>query len=541
MVTLEINNVLTRIVGPLSEDIKLLIREACSYSVHGAEFSAYGARVYCPHCRKQTKEPTTEEMFGGTYPTDGQIYRKCFTHGWVLPICLWDGKTYLFNHKTMSFPTGIISRVIGVLKETNTPFQCKDCRIHPITKELAWYGYPPRHYQKKAVDEILKRSRGIIHAATGTGKTLIIGQAVAKTGLNTLVLAHTKSVFNQIYNDLHKNLHMPIGRLGDSIVDVKRITVAMPQSLVETVPIYKRKLVKGVWKNVKSKAQQVKEKARELLMNTEMLIVDEAHHISASTVQIVANSCPNAFYRVGVSATPWRDDLLDILIEAQAGRTIFHYSATEAIEQGYLARPIIHMVKFKQDQQPKYITKQVLNKKTNIMEMKQVLFEYADLYDKCVVNNALRNKVIEKIVRDRYALGESILVIVKRLQHGENLHKLLGDLDAHVRYVNGENDPEYLQQTLDDLDKKKIRVCIATGIFSEGVDIKRLNTVINTTAMDTSVGAMQIVGRALRKVPGKDIVHIFDIADYGCRWLGTHANNRKKIYQTEPGYQIVEE
>lgn len=861
MVTIEINNVLTKIIGQLPINVSQLIKEACSYSIQGAEFSVYGSRIYCPQCKKQTKEPTTEEMFGPTYPIDGNIYRKCPFHGWVIPISLWDGKNYLFDARSMVFHTGLITRVIDVLKQNGIKYTVQDLRIAPFTHKIAWHGYEPRQYQKNAVREVLKRSRGIIHAATGTGKTLVIGQLIANTCVNTLVLAHTKSVFNQIYNDLNKNLKMPIGRLGDGIVDIKKITVAMPQSLVETVDTYKRRLVKGVWKNVKSKKQQVKEKARDLLTNTEMLLVDECvsgdtevltengwlridkydgaskiaqwdtdgtisfvkptrviksfweqvykipfrrgeiyqtpnhrnpvktkngnisvktpdslshgnffitegkiadtqrhmtllekliimtqadgsvngrdkktneprswtiqlskqhkidevlsfmkedvnsefhfseisgspkhgsinerrrfyyvlpktgpdykklsdhfkfndfdytkatefmnevfkwdsssystknhttklycttdegnadfvqavgmlagyatnktveydkrgfkphyrvyfrtnhnlscqktsleskvvqwndymycvtvpssffvirtcgrtmvtgncHHISASTVQLVANECPNAFYRVGVSATPWRDDLLDILIEAQTGRTIYHYSATEAIEAGYLARPYIHMVGFKQERQPKYITKYVLNKKTKVEELKTVKMEYADLYDKCVINNIQRNKLIENIVRQRYNMGESILVIVKRLQHGENLHALLKDLDKDIRYVNGEDDPDFLQETLNDLDQKKIRVCIATGIFSEGVDIRRLNTVINTTAMDSSVNAMQVVGRALRKVPGKEEVHIFDIADYNCRWLGEHSKNRLAIYKTEPGYRIIEE
>ena len=541
MVTLEVNNVLTHISGKLPINIAQLIREACSYAIQGAEFSVYGSRIYCPQCKKQTKEPTTEEMFGVTYPTDGNIYRKCYTHGWVIPISLWDGKNYLFDAREMTFHTGLITRVVNILKEHNVEYQIQDLRIAPFTHKIAWHGYEPRQYQKNAVKEVLKRSRGIIQAATGTGKTLVIGQLIANTCVNTLVLAHTKSVFNQIYNDLNNNLKIPIGRLGDGIVDIKKITVAMPQSLVETVDTYKRRLVKGVWKNVKTKKQQVKEKARSLLMNTEMLICDEAHHISASTVQLISNECSNAFYRVGVSATPWRDDLLDILIEAQTGRTIYKYSATEAIEAGYLARPHIHMVGFKQERQPKYITKYVLNKKTKVEELKNVKMEYADLYDKCVINNIKRNKLIEHLVRQRYAMGESVLVIVKRIQHGENLHELLKDLDKDIRYVNGEDNPEFLQQTLNDLDQKKIRVCIATGIFSEGVDIRRLNTVINTTAADSSVNAMQVVGRALRKVPGKDEVHIFDIADYNCRWLGEHSKNRLSIYRTEPGYHIIEE
>lgn len=541
MVIIEINNVLSRIIGTLQPEIVLSLKEACAYSIQGAEHSVYGQRIYCPVCKKQTKEATTEEIFSDAYPKDGQLYRKCYIHGWVNPISLWDGRNFLFNTRGLSFPTGIISRVITILQNANVQYTLKDVRLRPYVLPIQWHGPVLRYYQEEAVNEILKRTRGVIQAATGTGKTAIISAAIARLGVTTLVLTHTKSVFNQVHESLKNNLKMHIGVIGDGKFEPGRITVAMPQSLTETTTVLKKKIVKGVWKNVATKVQRVKPKVEEYLCGVEALFVDETHRLSANSCQLVANACTNAFYRVGVSATPWRDDMLDILIEAATGRVIYKYSATQAIQDKYLAKPVIHMVNFRQEKQPRKIWKDVLNKKTKQFEKKYVDFEYADLYNKCVTEKEERNKIIEKIVRERYALGESILVIVKHLQHGENLHKLLKDLDKDVRYVNGEDDPKFLQETLDDLDKKRIKVCIATGIFSEGVDVRYLNTVINTTAMDSSVNAMQVVGRALRKVPGKELVNIYDIADTNVRWLEQHAKNRRKIYQTEPGYDIIEE
>ena len=898
MVIIEINNVLSRIIGTLQPEIVLSLKEACAYSIQGAEHSVYGQRIYCPVCKKQTKEATTEEIFSDAYPKDGQLYRKCYIHGWVNPISLWDGRNFLFNTRGLSFPTGIISRVITILQNANVQYTLKDVRLRPYVLPIQWHGPVLRYYQEEAVNEILKRTRGVIQAATGCGKCFredqdilmfdgsikkvsdirpgdkvmgidgkyrtveevhtgedllykveyrkagtyyvtkdhiltlkvtgmsnkydktvkdcngnkyrsndivdisvedfirssnsfkhvvkgfygkavkfykkqselpvdpyflgiwlgdgyknsirlstmepevinyiksletadvkcterqethadgtiskartvglsrkkgrentylvklkelnvinnkhipdqylyasykdrcsllagildsdgytnkgtyeivqknkrvadqicflarsvglytavkekigrcqtgksglyyrihisgnfddipfkvsrriplkktkynneqrlfgvsvcpdkfgrfygfsvkekdkhfllgdfavahnsnIIAAATAQLGVTTLVLTHTKAVFNQVHESLKNNLKMHIGVIGDGKFEPGRITVAMPQSLTETTTVLKKKIVKGVWKNVATKVQRVKPKVEEYLCGVEALFVDETHRLSANSCQLVANACTNAFYRVGVSATPWRDDMLDILIEAATGRVIYKYSATQAIQDKYLAKPVIHMVNFRQEKQPRKIWKDVLNKKTKQFEKKYVDFEYADLYNKCVTENEERNKIIEKIVRERYALGESILVIVKHLQHGENLHKLLRDLDKDVRYVNGEDDQKFLQETLDDLDKKRIKVCIATGIFSEGVDVRYLNTVINTTAMDSSVNAMQVVGRALRKVPGKELVNIYDIADTNVRWLEQHAKNRRKIYQTEPGYDIIEE
>ena len=548
-VELKIGNVLTVIEGEIPQTVKTLISEACSYSVLGAEHSVYGQVVYCPKCKKLTKEPTTAAMYAAGYPTPGiKGFRLCQIHGWVKPISLWDGVNYLFTPSRQSFPTGLISRVTTILKANKIAYTLKDQRIAPPTYEIPWKGYKPRKYQSLAVESILKKTRGILHAATGTGKTLCIAWLIKKTCVNTLILTHTKSVFNQVCSSIASSLGVPVGQVGDGIVDIHKFTVSMPQSLTETVRVPRKSFKNGKWVQVMKKVQQIKPKFQQLLNNTEMLVVDEAHRLSASTCQLVANSCPNAYYRVGVSATPWRDDLLDILIEAATGRVAYKYTATQAIEDGYLARPTIHMVKFKQSRQPVTTTILVEDKKSGNKVPKTVKVDYNMLYDNCVVNNYNRNVLIARIAYKCYSAGKSVLIIVRRIEHGSNIYKLLEKLGPKVvRYVNGEDDPAYLQKTLDELDKKKFMICIATGIFSEGVDIKRLDCVINATAGDSSVNAMQIVGRALRKVvddKGNDLkptVDIYDIADTNIRWLAPHAVNRQLIYETEEGYIIKNE
>ena len=60
--------------------------------------------------------------------------------------------------------------------------------------------------------------------------------------------------------------------------------------------------------------------------------------------------------------------------------------------------------------------------------------------------------------------------------------------------LTGENDSEELKQVLKDLNTGECRICIASGIFNEGIDVTGLNVCINTTACDSPVTAMQILG-----------------------------------------------
>lgn len=696
MITLEINNVLTKIVGDLPDEVLAQIQDTCSYSIKGAEHSVYGAETYCPFCKKMTYQLSAQDYIKyGDLLNDCYTRRKCPTHGLVIPVSLWDGRKMLLDRRNMSIATGVVGRIVNIFKEHNVIFKIQDCRYAPFTRHMAWYGPEPRYYQKEAAELLVKNSRGIIHAGTGTGKTLMMGYIASLLGTNTLVIAHTTSVFNQLHDALSDYLRTPIGRIGDGHADIQKITIAMPPSLTESVKVLKNKMVKGVWRKVPENQLVIKRAYSDFLVNIESLLVDECfpgrtrvltekgymciskivnektpvkvwsfngkdfelkpivrymkrtttndlvcitlegnkqikctpnhkiyvlqdrkitkvradklntdmeiiarprtstsipeqskllpkyntkkivaittspikaptnvynlevadnhnyivdhnvlvsncHHISSDTVQLISNNCVNAFYRVAVSATPYRDDGTDILIEAASGKVQYRYTCTRAINDGYLAKPIIYIVNYKQKRLPKMITKTKIDKITGAAKEETKKLTYKDAYDEVITNNRERNMLIEDLIRKQYAQGKTVLCLVRYIEHGHNLLNLLKDLGKDVRYVNGELDSKLLMQTLDDLDKKKVRVVIGTSVFNEGVDVKHLDCVINATAGDSSVNAMQIVGRALRKVPGKEQVEIFDIADYGVRWFTNHSANRKKMYHTEPGFTIKE-
>ena len=523
----------------------------------------------------------------------------------------------------------------------------------------------------------------VVHNST------VLAALTAEVGVNTLILAHTAAVFNQLYETIKKDLKMPIGRIGDGYDEPGKITVAMPQSLVGSIKVPKRKLVKGVWKTVNSSVAVIKDKYKDFLVNTEALYIDECfqyntlvktergyekigrlveqgkkvrvycfnkdlnkfvlmpivkfykkesprelvqlkfndtflyltpnhevyildkatnsitkkradqltvsdcviiqqgdsstygtravksirlvksfekfvynieveehhnylvtrenilvsncHRVACDTVQLVANSCVNAYFRIGVSATPYRADLLDILIEAATGKVNFKYTATQAISDGYLSKPNIHLVRFPQKPYPRKKLSLVKDSRTGQMVEKEVPVKYADLYKDRVTNNKQRNLLIANIAYKHYKKNESVLVIVRHLEHGENLYNELKYLGPTVKWVNGENNTEELKQVLKELNDGTCKICIASGIFNEGIDVTGLNVCINTTACDSPVTAMQILGRTLRRTSTKSEVDFYDIFDYGVRWLGEHANSRLDMYKTEPGFDIFNE
>src|SRR5690606_11618735 len=65
--------------------------------------------------------------------------------------------------------------------------------------------------------------------------------------------------------------------------------------------------------------------SKEFLESIECVIIDECHHSSAVTIREALDKMPNAAYRYGFSATPWRDKSADqkLLLAALGDNIIY--------------------------------------------------------------------------------------------------------------------------------------------------------------------------------------------------------------------------
>jgi len=144
-----------------------------------------------------------------------------------------------------------------------------------------------RPEQQAAADALLEHNTGVLAASTAFGKTVVAAYLIAKRSVNTLILVHLKELLYQWIARLNTFLDVSaddIGQIGGGkrkptgIIDVATI-----QSLGR----------KGVVDDIVAKYGY--------------LVVDECHHISARSFEIVARQC-KAKYVTGLSATVTRKD-----------------------------------------------------------------------------------------------------------------------------------------------------------------------------------------------------------------------------------------
>lgn len=451
----------------------------------------------------------------------------------------WDGKRHLFNNKKNTFPSGLACRVARLIKEAGV-----ECDIHwpddPQTDQLVFDATPApakpsarsrktaatppraltelREYQEKCVAAALQGKRGVIELATGGGKTLIAAHLIHRIARPALFLVHTRDLMHQTIAVFERELGMPIGQAGDGVIDLKPITVATMQTCARAMDI-KIDQSPDDDENLESDKTDVASRAAELqqfITTVPVVFFDECHHLPADTAYSLAMEMGNARWRYGLSATPYRADRQDMLMEAALGPKLYSARASTLIDLGYLVPPHIKFLPVPQ------------------LIIKAGKTDYQDIYTSYVVENRRRNKLITETAEQLQAEGKSVLILVSQVRHGETLREMM---HGKAVLVQGSDTTDERHQVFDQLARKEQLIVIATTLADEGLDVPSLDAVILGSAGRSETRALQRVGRALRKAPGKTSALVIDFMD-NAPYLREHAADRLEIFRTEPRFTL---
>ena len=401
-------------------------------------------------------------------------------------------RNFLFNAETCVTYTGLIPHVCSMLKIMNIEYNINDLRIKPeasgnfkILPE-----FDARNYQQNIVDNI--SSREIIQCATGGGKTYMMAKVIEKYNVKPVVVIAPKvSLVNQIADEFKKFFGKNIGVCGGGINTIEDITVCTPLSIPEDV-----------------------------LKNCKLIMWDEFHNAAAESIFSVGIQAESAYYRFGFSATPWRDDNKDLLLESITNKRKPHLSinASKLIKLGYLVPCSIEFLK--------------------INKIFKWNGSYNQLYKEAVLYNEERNKIIVNKIIESYKQNRTILVLIKLIEHGKIISDMLNEIKDNVAFLSGENSNDERNEILEKVKQGKIKVLISSTIADEGLDLPILDCLILAGGGKSSTKAFQRVGRVLRLYKNKTHALIYDFED-ATPTLHKHYLFRKKLYETEPEWKII--
>lgn len=422
-----------------------------------------------------------------SWPDDTAFFRR--RHGYR-----GDGYVRLYDRADDTFPAGFTRTVAQMGVKAGHQVTVIDKRIRPIATlahpRMTWL----RDYQQAAVDAAIKRTRGVIWAATGSGKTEVACGLVESVPVNWLFLVHRTQLGLQARDRyrLRTGLEAGVVAEGEWRVDPgpHGLTVATFQTLYAAIKSGDPAVLS--W-----------------LQTIGGVIVDECHVLPAETFMLVMNNCP-AYWRVGVSGTPMaRGDRRAMHLIGCTGSVLYRISARQLIDAGLLAKPNIRMV-------PHH---EMSDKKT-----------WQGAYGELIAGSTSRTKLACDVA---IKAVKPCLVFVKALKHGKAIAKRLQRAGQKVEYVDGAAATQVRQAAVTRLERGDVDVLVTTVVMNEGVDIPELRSVVMAAGGSSAIAALQRVGRGMRVVPGKTEFDVWDFADTGNKWTERHSKERIKAYQVE--------
>ncbi|RKY33160.1 MAG: hypothetical protein DRP74_00475 [Candidatus Omnitrophota bacterium] len=423
---------------------------------------------------------------------DGYWFSNAFRSG------QWDGRIHFYNRSWHSFPTGLLERATKFFEIQKLAYQIQDFRYRLPQEDWHYLNLKDiqlRDYQKEAIWTALNKGNGIIAQATNAGKTEVGCGIIQVLGLPTIWLTHRKELMYQTAERIEDRLGIKVGKVGDGIEDIKRITVAMVQSL------YNRKDLKN------------------FLLPFKVLIIDECHHLGSSvkTFYRVAMKC-KASYRFGLSATPLqKNDVKDWRLLAMTGEIVHSVTNQDLIEKGYSAEPKIIIIPVREP-----VDIENLN--------------YEDAYRIGICENKYRNDLILERCKE---VDKPSLIIVKLLEHGRILENLFLNSGFNCEFISGQENSDFRNKVIEEFKKGKIKCLISTVILDEGIDVPNIQHLVIAAGGKSYVKNVQRVGRGLRKKQNSEnILYVTDFYDDTNVYLRRHSNKRIKDYKNE-GFDVM--
>jgi superfamily II DNA or RNA helicase/very-short-patch-repair endonuclease len=403
-----------------------------------------------------------------------------------------------------ALPRGCLDEAMRVLQELKIKAVVRDERFVGIPLNVSFCG-DLRLEQRAAAEAMLRHDTGVLAATTAFGKTVVAAWLVAQRRVNTLVLVHRRQLMEQWIERLSEYFGIPvktIGRLGSGRNKLTgMLDVALVQSLVH----------KGI--------------VDDRIGDYGHLVVDECHHLSARSFELVARRAKARFV-TGLSATLARKDGHHPIIFMQCGPVRYRVDARkQAAARPFTHRVFVRPTGFRATAEPEDDPR----------------LEFCRLCEE-LRNDDARNAMICADVLGAVSEGRSPLLLSERIEHVVRLAERLSREIPHLITLQGGMGRKELQGALDSIahiSDNVGRVILATGRYiGEGFDDPRLDTLFLTLPVSWRGTISQYAGRLHRLHEGKREVRVYDYADLNVPMLARMFDRRCRGYESL-GYTIL--
>lgn len=366
----------------------------------------------------------------------------------------------------------------------------------------------PRPYQKEAIDAVMAsikagNNSGLITLATGLGKTMVAASVISEyleeiPNANILVLAHMSDLVRQLdiacWPQFHKGIDTHVWTDGEK-------------------PAFYEGIIFATWQSVDAYIST----GNSLENHFDLVIIDEAHHAPSNSFSSLINYL-NPKYLLGVTATPWRTD--GVNLRELFGEPLFSMSVVEGMQKGFLSKVDYEMLTdginwdHISDLSEKGLTIKDLNQLLYIPERDIGLVE----------------RVVEEINKIR---NPRTLVFCRSIKHAEKLLNYFRGFDLPTAILHSRLGRTERFQALSNFRTGKIKVLISIEMLNEGIDVPEVNLVCFARVTHSRRIFLQQLGRGLRLSDDKESVKVLDfVADIRRIAAGVEMNNEARGNKT---------
>lgn len=409
--------------------------------------------------------------------------------------------------------------LILTLIRTKIPFEDHAKDFLPL--ELAFRStFTPRPHQHEALKHWRDSGgRGLVVMPTGSGKTFMAAMAMAAIKRPTLVLTPTIDLMQQWATVLERLFGIEVGMLGGGSRNILSVTVSTYDSAVLNMEFIGNRFG--------------------------FIIFDECHHLPGA-VNRTAAQMSIAPWRLGLSATPERDDDGDLILDELVGPQVYRIEIDE-LEGDILApyRTIRFELALDPDEETEYTLAHAIYK--DFLQRSMISFERKSDWSRFVglcARSAEGRRAFEayltqrRIARGGKAKFRKTWELIR--QH-RNDRIIIFTAENETAYHLGE---EFLmpvithrtkaaerKEMLDRFRSGEYPVLITSRVLNEGVDVPEAGVGIVVSGSGSVREHVQRLGRILRAGEGKKAV-LYELIS-----LGTSEVNASRRRREHRAYQ----
>ncbi len=433
----------------------------------------------------------------------------------------WDGRKHLFDRRNFTFPTGLLDRVLGVMRQEGVGFEIQDLR-EGAGSDVPEMGDLPGAlpHVREAVEACAAARRGVLELAPGSGKWDVVARMVERLDAETVLLVSGRESLARAVRELGDRLKEPVGQAGGDQVRLGRFMVMSTPVACSAFGIRLGKTHAG--EDLIEDPLEVTPCKRDLgikLRDVPVLFFDEVHTVPADTCYQIVMRCQSAEWRLGFSAAPRRADGHDMLLEAAFGPFIHHTDISSLIENKLAVPGEIHFIQpqtyppCERDRQPE------------------------EIFERAILANEARHDLVAAQARALAKQGRRVVVLAHDLDHAKTLQARL----PKSLLLEGRGDEEERRRAVAALESRKGSALVIAPVEGEYLlDFPNVNGVVLAAPGASETKALERVSRSLAPAEGKKNTRIVDFFD-PVPYLKEKSAKRMEMLQSQPALKVVTE